>query len=306
MTVKRPLDAEHSIKLNIADIIIELKSQFIMEPLNERHAWRFKNFIYEGKKNAEIILDIEAKTRFTYRSNKIFMTVHPSGGKTNWSLLKKGNEYVIKQYIPNKRYCAVLNNDFSKGTIYLLSGKKEIIWRLEDIIYDLLQIILINYLSQNEGIFVHSIGLKDIDKSGFLFAGPTQSGKSTTARLWHKHSRANVLNDDRIVIRKVKKKFYIFRTPWHGDFSDYLRSSPDKAELKSIFFIYHNTKNKIDFLRPKESFGYLYPNIFPIFWNKKNLEKQIDLCQELVSIVPSYRFGFKNDKSVISAVRSIK
>lgn len=308
MRVNPLLDAEQRIKLKIADIIIELKSQFRMQPLTGKYDWRYENFIYNGRKNPEIILGIKAKAKapLLYRSNRIFTTIHPLSGETNWSLFKKGNKYVIRQYVSQKRQYTILNKDFSKGTVYLLSDKKDITWKLEDIIYDLLQIILINYLSKKEGIFVHSIGLKDIDKSGLLFAGPSKSGKSTTARLWYKHSKAKVLNDDRMVIRKVNGNFFIFGTPWHGDFRDYLKSIPDKAKLKSIFFIYHNSKNKINYLQSKKAFGYLYPNIFPTFWNKENLERQINLCQDLVSSIPSYKLGFKKDKSVISVVRSRK
>lgn len=308
MTVSNKQAAEHQIKLKIADIIIELKSQFKMEPLTGKYDWRYTNFIYKGYKQSDIILDIEIKANppLLRSSKRIFTTIHPLDHKTNWSLFQKGDEFAIKQHISQKRQYAILNKDFSKGIVYLSADKKIIAWKLDDIIYDILQIILINYLSQEKGIFVHSIGLKDIDKKGLLFAGPTQSGKSTTAKLWYRHSRAQILNDDRIVIRKLKNRLYIYGTPWHGDFSDYLKSSADRAKLKSIFFIYHNSRNKIDYLNPKEAFKLLYPNIFPVFWNKESLEKQINLCHNLINLIPSYRLGFKNDKSVISAVRSIR
>lgn len=308
MTVSRPLNTKYRIKLKIADIIIELKSCIRMRPLNRKCIWRYKNFIYQDKKNPEIRLDIEAnpKEPLLQNENKIFTSTHPLSSDTYWSLYKNGKKYVIRKSVSSKKQYAIFNQDFSKGTIFLLSEKKDMTWSTEDIIYDILQIILINYLSKRDGIFIHSMGLKDIDKSGLLFVGPSQSGKSTTARLWHKHSRAKVLNDDRVVIRKIKDRFYIFGTPWHGDFSDYLKSSPDKAELKNIFYIYHHTKNKLRNIKPKKKFGYLYPNIFPTFWNKETLEQQINLCQELISAIPFFTLGFKKNKSVISVVRSAK
>lgn len=149
-----------------------------------------------------------------------------------------------------------------------------------------------------------ALALKILIRGDFLFIGPTQSGKSSMARIWY-DSKAKVMNDDRMVIREIENRFYIFGTPWHGNFSEYFKSYLDKAELKRVFFIYHDSKNKINKIKSKEAFKHLYPNIFPVFWNKEDLEKQIDLCNKLTSLVPSYRLGFKKDKSVISAVRSI-
>ena len=294
------------IKLKIADVIIELRSQFRMKPLDGTYDWPYKKFIHRTKKNPGIILHIKimANPPLFYRSERIFATIHPISGETNWSLFKKEEGYILVQHVSKKTQWAILNKGFSKGTVYIPPDKKNASWKLEDMIHNFLQIILINYLSRREGIFVHSVGLKDVDKRGLLFAGPTRSGKSTTARLWHDHSRAKILNDDRIVIRKAQDKFYIFSTPWHGDFNEYFKSSPDKAELKNIFFIYQSPENKIKRLRPKEAYRYLYPNIFPAFWNKESLARQMNLCWDLVSFIASCRLGFKKDKSVISIVRS--
>ncbi len=297
---------ESQVRLIIADVIIELKSLFKMESLNGEYDWRFKNFVYEGNKHPEINLDVEirAKAPLFRGSKRVFKTSHPLDRKTNWSLFKKEDGYIIRMSLSDKKQYAALNKDFSKGKVYL-SLKESRTWKLGDVIYDLLQIILINYFSHKQGIFVHSIGLKDFDKKGLLFVGPSGSGKSTTARLWHKHTKAKVLNDDRVVIRKIKNSFYIFGTPWHGDFRDYLKSSSDGTGLTNVFFIYHDSDNRIVQLKPKEAFKCLYPNIFPIFWDKQNLEKQVSLCQDLVCHVPSYKLGFINNKSVISVVRLI-
>lgn len=304
-TANRTPNTEHRVKLKIADTVIVLNSRFKMEPLKEEYGWRYRHFIYKGKKMPEITLYIKLREKvpLLYASSRIFSVNHPLSGDTNWSLFKKDNKYVIEQYISQKKQCAVLNKDFNQGFIHLHFDKDDTTWKLEDIIYDLLQIILINYLSKKEGIFVHSTGLKDTNKKGLLFVGPTQAGKSTTARLWYNHSKAEVLNDDRMIIRKVNSQFFIFGSPWHGDFSDYLASRQGKAKLKRLFFIHHARNHKIKALNPKEAYHNFYPNIFPTFWNKDSLEKQTKLCQDIVTNIPCYRLGFRKDSSVIEFVR---
>ena len=296
------------IKLKIAEIIIELKSKFPVQPLESAYGWRCASFIYRGNKKPRISFNIELRENLPLvkRGNKIFIAIHPLSKDVNWILYQDNDKYIIEKYVPQKEQVAILNKDFKKGIIYLLSKDIDKRYELEAIIYDLLQIILINYLADKKGIFVHGIGLKDVDDSGFLFIGPTQSGKSTTARLWHKYSKAKVLNDDRVIIRKVKGKFFIFGTPWHGDFNDYLKSVPDKAELKNLFFIYHHSRHRLDYLKSAKAFKHLYPNIFPTFWNKEGLSKQTTLCQDLTKTKPCFYLGFKKNKSVISFVRQAK
>jgi hypothetical protein len=150
------------------------------------------------------------------------------------------------------------------------------------------------------------VGIKDVDGGGLLFAGESGAGKSTTARLWHKHSKAMVLNDDRIIVRKVNGKFFIYGSPWHGEFSDYLTSRIDSAALKRIFFIHHSPKNIAIQISPKPAFNLLYPALFPTFWDKNCLGNIAAFCDDLVKNVPCYSLGFVNNEKVINFIRRCK
>ncbi len=308
------------VKLKIADVIIVLKSCFGMEPLMNKYDERFLHFVVHDKLKADIKLTIKIVNSFPRhdKTKQIFSTIHPGDRKKNWALFKEKKYYTLRQYIPRTRQEIVLNNSFDKGVFYLLKKNSDhslcevdkdshiYTWKIDDIIYDALQIVLINYLAKKNGFFFHSAGLKDIEKSGFLFVGPTQLGKSTTAILWHTFSQAQVLNDDRIIVRRQKDRFSIYGTPWHGDFNDYLHSKQEKALLKKIFFIYQHPKNVAKRVYGIEAFNMLLPNTFPTFWDKEGLNKSLAFCHELVERIPCYKLGFRNDKSIIEFVRNIK
>lgn len=201
----------------------------------------------------------------------------------------------------NRDCFAIARND-KKGISRQFHKSK--VWNITDIIYDFLQVLLINYFAyRNQGIFTHSVGIKDLDGSGLLFAGKSGAGKSTTARLWHKHSKAMVLNDDRIIIRKINNKFVMYGSPWHGEFSDYLASRVDSAALKKILFIRHFSKNIATAIPPKQAFSRLYPALFPAFWDKNCLGNIAAFCDDLIKNVPCYNLGFVNNKEVIDFVR---
>ncbi len=303
------------ISLKIADIIIQVKSRFPLEQLTQEEKKqqskeRFGNFFYKGKAKPNITIQVNIVDKFPNVKGieDIFTTFHFQDGSENWRLLKKGNGYVYKCSLKDRKQLMLVNKTFDRVTAYLLPKKeKGYVWNITDIIYDFLQVLLISYLAQrNEGIFTHAIGVKDLDTKGLLFAGKSGCGKSTTARLWHKYSKAMVLNDDRIIMRKLNSKFFIYGSPWHGEFSDYLASRIESAPLKKLFFIYHSPKNIARQISEKEAFSILYPALFPTFWDKECLENIASFCQDLVKKVPCYSLGFVNDKRVISFVRSVR
>lgn len=311
----------YSIKLKIADIIIEFKSKIPMQPFDRDVIWKFANFIYKGSKRADISLEVRLVKNLPNLdgSKRLFLTRHPESKQDNWAIFRNSKGYILREYLEAKQQHIILNHNFSKGLAYLRArpveshrdlyrgGRKErLTWKIPDLIYDALQIILISYLSRRDGAFVHSVGIKDKNGEGFMFVGKSGAGKSTTARLWHKNSHAQVLNDDRMIMRKINNLFYIYGTPWHGDFNDYLASRQETVRLGRLFFIFHSKKNQFMSLAGNKIFTNLYPNIFFAFWDKESLEKTLGLCDALTKAIPSYSLGFKNTKQVIRFVRRLQ
>lgn len=304
-----------TIKLRIADIIIQVQSRFPHEKLTEEEeraqvAERFYNFFYKGRQKPQIRIEVKIvvdKLPEIPKANPVFITYHFQDVNEDWRLLRKGDTYIYKSQFEDNIQVMLINRTFEKTTAYLLPKKnKGCVWHIADIIYDFLQVLLINYFAlKNEGIFTHSVGIKDLDSRGLLFTGKSGCGKSTTAKIWHRQSKALVLNDDRIIVRKHQGKFFIYGSPWHGDFSDYLASDIESAPLDKIFFIHHAPKNTVRQISQREAFSLLYPAIFPTFWDKKGLENITSFCQDLIKNIPCYSLGFVNDKKVIRFVRKI-
>lgn len=306
---------ESFINLKIAETIIHLVSKFEIENLSPeekrlQESERFNNFLYPGKAEPDIIIKINIVKELPKVSNSkyIFITTHPFSGRDNWQLLKKGRLYIYRCNLRDRQQLIFIDENFAKARAYLLpKNNKDWVWSFIDIIYDFLQVLLINYFGlKKQAIFVHAFGIKDIDGQGLLFAGKSGAGKSTSARLWHKHSKAMILNDDRIIVRKFKDRFFISGSPWHGDFSDYLYSRIESSLLSKLFFIHHTSSNRVRQLSQQDAFKYLFPVLFAAFWDRQCLENTISLCSDLLNSVPSYRLGFVNDKRIIDFVRRPK
>ena len=59
----------------------------------------------------------------------------------------------------------------------------------------------------NQGFQLHASVINWKDK-GILFSAPSGTGKSTQADLWKKYEGAKVINGDRALIRKRKRRVY--------------------------------------------------------------------------------------------------
>lgn len=302
------------IKLKIADTVIALESTHKLEALTRKEALsqspeRFKNFIYSG--NAEPHISIVVKVKESLPAARglrnVFISYHPQDNRANWQLLTNGKKFHYRSLIKGKLQHMIINKGFNRVTAYLLPKKeKGFVWNYIDIIYDFLQVLLINYFAlHRQGVFVHSIGVKDRDSGGLLFAGKSGAGKSTTARIWHAHSGAMVLNDDRIIVRKTNGSFSIYGSPWHGEFSDYLISRIESATLKKILFIHHASRNTVRTIGEREAFHNLYPTLFAPFWSKPLLKNTIAFSNDLIQDTACFSLGFVNNKRVIDFVRRI-
>ena len=305
---------EESLKLKIAGVVILLQSKFRMDELiedkkGELSFRRFKSFVYQGHAPADITIKINVcpKLPEVLEKKVLFVSYHPEDDSENWRLIKHGVGMVYRCVVPNKNQLYYINPGFNKVEGYLLSRfDNQLTWQAGDVIYDFIQVLLINYLAlHKKGFIVHSVGIKDPDGRGLLFPGESGAGKSTMARLWDKHSRGSVLNDDRVIVRKDKKGFFICGTPWHGDFHDYLGTRIEEVRVSRLLFIYHSPVNTAKPVLPGEAFRLLYPSLFPTFWSRKLLGELISLSMGFVNSTQSFRLGFVKSKSVIGFIREL-
>ncbi|MFH0732131.1 MAG: hypothetical protein V2A72_04305 [Candidatus Omnitrophota bacterium] len=303
----------YRIRLKIAGVLIQMESKHPLQKFNlkqqrQRRHGRFHNFFYHGRQKPQVRIKIEIKDKLPKISKKakeLFLTKNFDGIGTNWRLLTYKGGYIYKNFVKAKKQIMTMDKNFKSITVFLLPKNKQRVWDMADIVYDFLQILLINYFARYKlGIFAHAMGVKDVNKNGFLFLGESGAGKSTMARIWHKHTKAQILNDDRVIIRRENNgNFFIYGTPWHGNFSDYLGARMEKARLVKLFFIYHNSHNEAKRIVQKAAFRFFYPAIFPTFWDKEYLENIASLSCDLLDRVPCFRLGFVNDKNIIEFVR---
>lgn len=136
--------------------------------------------------------------------------------------------------------------------------------------------------------------LVDYNGSGVMFTGQSGVGKTTQARLWNEILSADIINGDKVFIRKNDDGFYAYGLPWRGS-SEYCLNK--KVPLKGIVVLRQSKENKI--ARLTLSAEMLMPHIFLPHWDEKAVHKALDTLDRLVNAVPVYLLECRPDEEAV-------
>lgn len=163
--------------------------------------------------------------------------------------------------------------------------------------YPMDQLVIMNHLAGCGGFILHAAGA-EIAGKGIAFAGVSGAGKSTISRFLAMQ-KIEVVSDDRLVVRGLKKKWEIYGTPWPGDAGMALNR---KIRLDALMFLAHGRSNKIRELSRPEAFKRLV-SIISVPWYEKELtNKVIGNIIKMMEQVRLYEIEFAPDKRVAGFV----
>lgn len=219
--------------------------------------------------------------------------------KAPWIIFEKDDRWIYLGVTPweeRKVYMmAVFNRDYSQGDLYHKDSgffKKGNLHSLTFFPTD--QILISQLLSLRRGGYFHSSGVKFQEK-GLLFMGHSTAGKSTIVKMLK--GKAEILCDDRMIIRKWPAGMMIHGSWSHGEVSDV---SAAKAPLEAIFFLMKSRENRIFSIEKKrEKVKYLLdfmvkPFVEPGYWNR-----MFDLVEDIISCVPIYWLSFDKSGKIV-------
>ncbi|MBU1726819.1 MAG: hypothetical protein KJ880_04235 [Candidatus Omnitrophica bacterium] len=274
----------------------------------------------KGKAGEEFFLDSKMGRFLGSGSPDLNLTVHngalPKISLKNrlfypgrsWSVFQDGGKTIFAFYSPGsgkRPYAlAAIDPGFKSGNIHFrektFNAGKSRIKKLYPFIHPVGQVLIVNLLSRRNGVLVHSCGIKYKGK-GYVFAGVSGAGKTTISRLLRKEKDISLLNDDRIIVRKKGKDFFMYGTPWHGDIPCV---SAERAPLTKVFFLKQAKRNYLSALGAVDITSRFLVRIFPLFWDKEQMDLTLKLSTELAEQVPCYELGFLPNKSIVEFLKN--
>lgn len=224
-----------------------------------------------------------------------------------WQLYQSDSMYMFslssKALGPVPYEVAHVRKDWTYGEALLHCGyfdPKESIYPLE---YPLDELLMVNFLSLGKGAEVHACGVVDPHGNGHLFLGQSRAGKTTLARLWQKEKGITILSDDRIILRQLDEKVWMYGTPWHGEAE---LASPAKVPLTRIYFLQHGKTNERIQMGTTEAMARLFACSFLPFYSPEAMEFTLGFFEEVTKAVPCYEFRFLPDRRAVEFIQQIK
>jgi hypothetical protein len=131
------------------------------------------------------------------------------------------------------------------------------------------------------------------------------------AKLWKDTPGVTILSDDRIILRQIDKKLWMYGTPWHGEA---MHASPDRAPLTRIYFLEKGSKNELIPLKNSVALGRLITCSFIPFYSQPGVAFTLSFFEELVKAVPCCELRFaergtvgtiKDEQMLCSVIRDL-
>ena len=292
----------HRRYFEIAGITIRLESELPLDQLNCAQALQ----PFEVRVPGKDLVTLRHVFALPDIAEKDFGT--PLYRKAPWAIYRKGESFVYLGISPEPldsqlHRVAVFDSDFSHGVIYSPSAEEKRI-RNEGFpsltLFSTDQILVAQLLAERRGCYMHSAGVI-LDGQGLLFVGHSGAGKSTTTLMLK--DEAEILCDDRVIVRRWAGGFKIHGTWSHGDVPDV---SPNSAPLKAILFLKKSNENRLEPLTSGQLISHqLLPCLIRPLGTRDWWKHTLNLMEQIIREVPCYEMHFDESGKIIPYVKEL-
>lgn len=225
--------------------------------------------------------------------------------KDQWRLYEQGKKFrleVIEQMTFKVRDVALISSDLHEIDLYLLPAlwytNPPVFregWHIGQVLEPIIMWWMNAYLARNDmGFLLHASAVK-VNGKGFVFYGPSDAGKTTTAKFFHALDNATVLNDERILIWFDGEKYQVSGTPWHGELRVVSHLS---VPIALCSFLTKANRNEFKRRNVTEIIMEMSQQAFLPLWSEELMTSFLKRMQHFIESVPNGELEFLKDPSV--------
>ncbi len=193
---------------------------------------------------------------------------------------------------------AVYPRSFGRVTLYVNEGAFPGVVRTVD---KVLQLLPMKQLLAHFGAFLlHSSRISYHGKA-ILFTAPSQTGKTTQARLWREYSGAEIVGNDRTLLRMVGGEIITSGYPVDGSSPVY---SSEELPLGAVVVLRQGPENRIQRLSVASSLRFLMEQTALDAWNGTERGSAQLFWLELAGRCPVYLLSCRPDEGAVQCLKN--
>ena len=178
----------------------------------------------------------------------------------------------------------ICSKDYCEGRVIMPKNK------FKNVFNDALKMMFALATAGKDTMIIHA-AVVSCEGKGYLFLGPSGTGKSTHARLWLKHFEGTELvNDDNPVVRDG----VVYGSPWSGKTPCYRNVS---VPIGGIVRLSQAPYNKIRRLKGIEAYVDLAESVGGKIWDNRIAEGQHQTENDLASTIPMWHLECLPDEA---------
>lgn len=172
--------------------------------------------------------------------------------------------------------------DFSRMTCTINTDEFEV---EQDHVYQILRMLPIRQILLSRNVlFLHASQVLH-ENRGILFTAPSGTGKTTQAKLWRQHRNAQIICNDRTLLRQSGQHWLTYGYPYDG--SEPV-GSDQIHDLACIVLLQQGRENEIVRLKPAKAISRLMRQTIIDGWDPVSCAKAIELIAAVIEKVPVY------------------
>jgi len=289
-----------SYTLNIARYIIRIESSQDGPELVPSERFQ-RNICQSGGKYDVLIRVHHGSYKLSEEAERVFVApyiVESNGYKVQrynnfWSVYKQNADlFIITNFpeMPWKKAILKLSLTLREWDLWLENAGSE----TDPLDYPLDGLVLYYLTAINADIMIHASGV-NYDGHGYLFSGVSGKGKSTMAGLWY-NVGAQVIHDDRLIIRSIDGVYRMFNTPV------YRNDEPSESVINNIYLIDHAGENIDVQLKEASAVTHVMANCIQHNYSPDMIARFLGSVSLMCSKIPVSTLSFKPDRSIIEYI----
>lgn len=140
----------------------------------------------------------------------------------------------------------------------------------------------------------------DWNGQAILFTAPSQTGKSTQSKLWTELENAEIINDDRALIRKKNGIWQSYGYPSCGSSQICINRT---LPIKIIVVLEQGKENKIEEMTLSQKIRAIVSGIEIFTWDIDEINMSFNIAQKIVAEVPIVKLICRPDDGAVSVLK---